>query len=153
MSKGAFRVCRDCVDQIINLKQIGTKKHATKNVVYVGFMDLEKTYDMVNRAALWQVLRCYGVSGKLLSRIKNMYADSLACARIKKGKSGCVRSDSGVKQYCIMSPWFFSVYYYYLGSISQQAPLQALFSVYMDTVMKDVGMGRRGRAKFNKINK
>ena len=32
--------------------------------LYVGFMDLEKTYDRVNREALWQVLRMYDVGGK-----------------------------------------------------------------------------------------
>ena len=37
-----FRADRGCVDQIF-IKQIGEKK------VYVGFIDLEKAYDGVNR--------------------------------------------------------------------------------------------------------
>ena len=32
---------------------------------------------------MWQVLRMYDVDGKLLSGIKSMYADSLACVRVK----------------------------------------------------------------------
>ena len=44
--------------------------------VYMGFIDLEKTYDGVNREALWQVLRMYDVGGKLSSGIKSMYVDS-----------------------------------------------------------------------------
>ena len=40
------------------------RKHKRKNIVYVGFMDLEKVYDSVNREALWQVLRMYDVEGK-----------------------------------------------------------------------------------------
>ena len=44
--------------------------------MYVGFMDVEKAYDRVNREALWQVLRMYDVSGKLLNGIKNMYVNS-----------------------------------------------------------------------------
>ena len=51
-----------------------------KSRVYVGFIDLEKTY---NREALWQVLRMYDVWGKLLGGIKNMYVDSLACVKVK----------------------------------------------------------------------
>ena len=39
----------------------------------MGFMDLEKTYD---------------VGGKLLNGIKNMYVDSSACVRVKGGESG-----------------------------------------------------------------
>ena len=30
------------------------------------FVDLEKAYDGVNKEALWQVLRMYNTSGKLL---------------------------------------------------------------------------------------
>ena len=41
--------------------------------MYVGFIDLEKAYDNVNREALWQVLRMYDVGGNLLNskRIKD----------------------------------------------------------------------------------
>ena len=37
------------------------KRH---NAVYVGFIDLEKAYDRVNRETLWQVLRMYDGGGK-----------------------------------------------------------------------------------------
>ena len=42
----------------------------------MGFIDFEKTYDGVNREALWQVLRMYDVDGKLLNRIKRIYVES-----------------------------------------------------------------------------
>ena len=38
----------------------------------MGLMDLEKTYDRINRELLWQVLRMYDVDGKLLNGIKSM---------------------------------------------------------------------------------
>ena len=41
--------------------------------MYVGFMDLEKAYESVNRKALSPVLRMYDVSSKLLNGIKGMY--------------------------------------------------------------------------------
>ena len=43
----------------------------------MGFIDLEKAYDRVNREALWRVLRMYDVGGKLLSGIKSMYVEVL----------------------------------------------------------------------------
>ena len=46
--------------------------------MYMGFMDLEKAYDKVNKEALWQVLRVYDVGGKLLNCIKSEYVNSLA---------------------------------------------------------------------------
>ena len=83
------------------------RKYERKNAVYVGFIDLEKAYDRVNREALCQVL----------SGIKSMYVDSLACVRVKGSESEWFRRYSGVRQGCIMSPW--------------------LLHVYMDGVMKD----------------
>ena len=50
--QGGFRTGRGCVDQIFTLKQIGEKAQE-KNVVYVGFVDL----DRINRGAIYQVLR------------------------------------------------------------------------------------------------
>ena len=72
------------------------------------------------------MLRMYDVGGKLLNGIKRMYVDSLACVRFKWGESERFRIDSGVRQGCIMSLWF--------------------FNVYMDAVIKEVemGMGRMG---------
>ena len=63
VSKWVFRAGRGCVDQIFTLKQIGEKAREKKCRVYVGFMDLEKAYDMINREALWEVLRMYDVCG------------------------------------------------------------------------------------------
>ena len=51
----------------------------------MGFIDLEKAYDRVNREALWEVLRMYDVGAKLLSGMKSMYVDCLACV----SKYGC----------------------------------------------------------------
>ena len=47
--------------------------------------------------------------------------NSLSCVRVKGGwKSECFRINGGVRQGCIMSPWF--------------------FNVYMDAVIKEVKM-------------
>ena len=59
-------------------------------------MVLEKAYGRVNREALWQVLRMYDVSSKLLNGIKSMYVNSLACVRVKGGESECFRINRGV---------------------------------------------------------
>ena len=49
---------------------------------------------------------------QLMSGMKSMYVDSLACVRVKKGENEWFRTDSGVRQRCIMSPWLFNVYMY-----------------------------------------
>ena len=123
--EGEFRARNGFVDQIFTLKQIGEKSREKKCRVYIGFMDVEKAYDMVNREALWQVLRMYDVGGKLLNGIKSMYAKCLSFVRVMGGESDCFRDNSSVIQECIISPW--------------------LFNVYMDAVMKEVKMWRERR--------
>ena len=59
--QGGFRAGRRFVDQIFTLQQIGEKVRDKKCRVYVGFMNLEKAYDRVNREAFWQVLKMYDV--------------------------------------------------------------------------------------------
>ena len=44
------------------------------------------------------MLRMYDVGGKLLSRIRSIYIDSLACVRVKGGENQKFRIDSGVRQ-------------------------------------------------------
>ena len=45
----------------LHTKQIGEKAQENKLRVYVGLVNLGKSYDRVNREALWQVLRMYDV--------------------------------------------------------------------------------------------
>ena len=44
----------------------------------MDFINIEKSYDKLNREAPWQELRIYNVGGKLLNGIKSMYVNSLA---------------------------------------------------------------------------
>ena len=39
------------------------------------FIDLENAYDRVDRDAMWQVLRIYGVGGRLLKVILSFYSN------------------------------------------------------------------------------
>ena len=45
-------------------------------------MDLEKAYDTIDRHGMWQMLRVYGVGGKLLKAVQCFYVDSRACVRV-----------------------------------------------------------------------
>ena len=39
----------------------------------MAFMDLDKAYDRVDRSAMWQVMRIYGIGGKVLRSIMSFY--------------------------------------------------------------------------------
>ena len=74
--------------------------------LYAAFLDLEKAYDTVGRAGLWEALTQYGVKGRILE----------SCTRIVKlQKVGEEITDwfevqKGVRQGCPMSPLLFNIY-------------------------------------------
>ena len=80
--QGGFRKGRGCMDQVFALKMLIEKKLEKQKKLYVGFMDLEKAYDRVNREQLWRVLQEYGVRGNMLRAVKSFYKQSKACVRV-----------------------------------------------------------------------
>ena len=96
--QGAFMRGRGCVDQVFAVRQVCEKYMAKGKDVFWAFMDLEKAYDRVDRAALWNVLRMYGVGGKLLRAIQSFYVDSRACVRVGDEVSDWFSVKVGVRQ-------------------------------------------------------
>ena len=105
-----FRKGRSCTDQIFTVRQLSEKFIEKGKDVYWAFMDLEKAYDRVDREAMWQVLRLYGVGGKLLRAVQSFYKESRACVRNGSEVSNWFPVKVGLRQGCVMSPWLFNVY-------------------------------------------
>src|SRR5678815_4965022 len=97
-----------------------------KNKLYLCFMDLQQVYDRINREALWQVLVMYGVGGRLLNGIKNMYDDSEACVRINGVESDWFNINSGVRQGCYVPLVIQFVYKLSLIHISEPTRLLSI---------------------------
>ena len=57
--QSGFREGRRFAAQIFVLRQLCKKMKGKKKRVYVAFMDLKKTYDRVDRVAMWQVMIIY----------------------------------------------------------------------------------------------
>lgn len=68
--KNRVREGRGCVDQIHTVSLLAEKYIGKRRKLYAAFMDLEKAYDAVDRKALWDVLRIYGVGGMLQSAVR-----------------------------------------------------------------------------------
>ena len=73
-------------------------------------MDLEKAYYTIDRHGMWQMVRVYGVDGKLLKAVQSFYIDSRACIRVADDVSEWFPVYVGLSQGCVMYPWLFSVY-------------------------------------------
>ena len=77
-----FRQGRGCMDPVIAVRQVCEKYLANGKDLFRAFMDLEKAYDTIDRHGMWQMLRVYGVAGKLLKVVKSFYLDSWACVLV-----------------------------------------------------------------------
>ncbi len=73
-------------------------------------MDLEKAYDRVDWLALWDILKIYGVGGKLLSAINSFYEEASTCVKISRETGEPFEIKVGLRQGCVMSPWLFNIY-------------------------------------------
>ena len=49
------------MDQVFAIRQVFEKYLANGKNGFLAFMDLEKSYDTIDRHGMWQMLRVYGV--------------------------------------------------------------------------------------------
>ena len=59
---------------------------------------------------MWQMLRVYGVRGKLLKAVRSFYVESRACVRVGNDVSEWFPVNVELRQGCVLSPWLFNVY-------------------------------------------
>ena len=71
---------------------------------------MEKAYDTIDRHGMWQMLRVYGVGGKLLKAVQSFCVDSMVCVRVRNDVSEWFPVNGGLRQGGVMSPWLFNVY-------------------------------------------
>ena len=105
-----FRRGRGCTDQIFIVRQICEKYLGKGKDMYFAFLDLEKTSDRVDRDAMRNVLRLYGIGGRLLRGVKSLYVGSKACVRVGNEVSEWFPMRVGLRQGFVMSPWLFNLY-------------------------------------------
>ena len=108
--QSGFRKGRSCTDQIFVLRQMCEKMREKKKNIYVAFMDLEKAYDRVDREAMWEVMRIYGIGGRVLRGIMSFYNEGRACVRVGQKVSDSFEVKIGLRQGCVMSPWLFNMF-------------------------------------------
>ena len=75
------------MDQVFAVRQVCEKYLANGKDVFWAFMDSEKAYDTIDRHGMWQMLRVYGVGGKLSKAVQSFYVDSRACVRVRNDVS------------------------------------------------------------------
>ncbi len=102
--QGDFRRGKSCVGKIFVIKML-----VEDGKLYATFMDLEITYDRIDRKALYNVLKVYGVGGQLMKGI-TFYREMNACVKVDGELRDSFVIEVGVRQGCVISPWLFNVF-------------------------------------------
>ncbi|VDP08458.1 unnamed protein product, partial [Schistosoma curassoni] len=105
--QAGFRKDRSCSDQIATLRIIVEQSIEWNSSLYINFIDYEKTFDSVDRATLWKLLRHYDVPQKITNIIQSSY-DGLNCKIVHGGQlTQSFELKTGVRQGCLLSPFLF----------------------------------------------
>ena len=81
---------------------------------YTAFIDLTKSFDSVNRAGLYIVLRKLGCQQKLLNLIRSLHTGVMATVAYENEESKGFAINNGVKQGCVLAPVLFNIYFSYV---------------------------------------
>ena len=103
-----FRLGRGCGENLFVIRQLAEKMLERGKKLYAAFLDLDKAYDRVWRAGLWEALKEFGVEGRLLTVVQGMYKDSEAAVKVGGVLTDWFEVQRGVRQGCPTSPWLFN---------------------------------------------
>ena len=98
---------KSTAEKILILRNIFEQANEWKAGLHIHFVDFEKAFDSVQRESLWNIMRSYGIPGKMVRVIANIY-EEFQCPVIDGSEtSNWFKIKSGVKQECAMSGFLF----------------------------------------------
>ena len=72
----------------------------------ISFIDYAKAFDCVDHNKLWKILQEMGTPDHLTCLLGNLYAGQEATVRTGHGTTDWFQIKKGVRQGCMMSPYF-----------------------------------------------
>lgn len=109
-AQAGFRTSEEGITQVACLLELCRRRQLEDKPSYLTFVDLRKAYDTVPHEALMAKLHFYGVRGRTLTFIKELYSRSTIAVRCGDGMSESVPLKRGVRQGCPLSPVLFNVF-------------------------------------------
>ena len=113
--QSGFRKGRCGADNIFVLSTLLWKARAMNEKVHLGFVDVAKAYDSINRKILWRILESLGFGGAFLQSLKAMYDDDSVKCGVNGSLTNSVYLQRGLRQGCSLSPLLFALYVMGLG--------------------------------------
>jgi hypothetical protein len=110
-----FRRAEEAVAQATCLVELLQQRSAKKEETHALFVVMIKAYDMVPHEALFQKMeQHYGMHGVTMKFLRALYASSKCRVRLGVGASsimsGVIECGRGLRQGCVLSPTFFSMF-------------------------------------------
>ena len=101
---------RSCSHHIHTLLSVAKCRILNKQDTHACFLDFRKAFDSVDRHLLYHKLKEYGISGTVLTLIKQLYQNTTNFIRLNGELSNSFPSGNGVRQGDNLSPNLFSVF-------------------------------------------
>lgn len=105
--QNGFRRRRCIEDNLFILTQCVELARAEGRQLWAAFLDLEKAYDTVQHATLWDVLRTKGLPEEVVRRLQALYTDTEVVVEWQGSYSRPVPIGRGLRQGCPLSPLLF----------------------------------------------
>ena len=109
-AQAGFRKGYSTTDQIFTLKSIVELLLCQGRKLFCTFVDYSKAFDSINRATLWKKLFSYGITGRVIDVITNMYKSIKSCVMDSGIQSDFFESHVGVRQGENLSPLLFALF-------------------------------------------
>lgn len=107
--QAGFRRGYSTMDNIFTVHCIVERYLFRRKKVYMAFIDFKKAFDTVNRKALFEILNCIGLTGKMYKILRSLYDSVKSCVRCPDGLTGFFECKSGLRQGCKCSPALFAI--------------------------------------------
>lgn len=110
-SQCGFRTERSTVDMIFSVRQLQEKCREQRMPLYTTFIDLTKTFDIVSRRGLFQLLKKIGCPPQLLSITASFHDNMKGTINFSGASSEPFNIKSGIKQGCVLVPTLFGIFF------------------------------------------
>ena len=108
-SQCGFRRGRSTIDIIFVARQQQEQCREQHQDIYMGFVDLTKAFDTVNRDLLWNIRRKFGCPSTSIANIQQFHIGMCAQIVMACSQSSSVPVEEGVMQGCVLEPIIFNM--------------------------------------------